>query len=116
MKINLKEIDKEIYPYSKNTTVTHYEILNNEIKIGILDIRSSGNFKGLFVERIILDNEFRGLGYGTAIINKLRTLYPGYLLSGDILYERAYRFWRRFDSNLAKYTGLEPDLYFEFEL
>lgn len=77
--LELKEFDKEIEKkftgklfeeYLENPTA--YQILSNDVVVGVMEIDRESWSNRLRITELLINEEFRGLGYGSKLIEKAK--------------------------------------------
>lgn len=106
-----------------------YQVIDNNVEVAYVILFEDKVHKVIWLDYIVVFTEFHSLGYGSRILDGLKSLYPDYtgcylevekVNSDDITTVRRVKFYKKngaekLDINYIypnNYGGLEMDLYF----
>lgn len=86
----------------EENTVVGYDIVSDDTTVGAMTVMNS--YTGAYVERIDVDEQYRGRGIGTDALLQASIMYGGITVAPDN--ERAARLYQRLGTE-SRYEGAE---------
>lgn len=86
----------------EESTVVGYDIVSDDTTVGAMTVMNS--YTGAYVERIDVDEQYRGRGIGTDALLQASIMYGGITVAPDN--ERAARLYQRLGTE-SRYEGAE---------
>lgn len=106
--IRLETFTIEEYDEKGSTT---YTVKQDEKEVGELRLITTDGHR-VKIDLIVIEDEFKRQGNGTAVIDIVRSMYPGAHFYGEVLTRESYSFWKSIMPDLIPYYGRMP---FEFQ-
>lgn len=98
----MTKLVKEREQVEDSYTAISYEIVSGDVTVGAMTVMASDD--GAYVERIDIDEQYRGHGIGTDALLQVSDIYGGVAIAADNA--RAARLYERLGTE-SRYDGAE---------